>query len=208
MKKRATTIIGIIGVLAIAVMVIVVFYVQNKKAENPAEPEVDVSQLSEILLRDIDKSYPPTPKEVLKYYSEITCCFYNEELTQEQLEELAARSYILYDDELKDNMPFDKYMNDLQQEIVSFQAQKIVLSGYSVSAAADVERFSEDGFEWARLYAQYRLRQGTDYMYSNEVFIMRKDDDGHWKIYGFDLVKEEDMGEIEEEVAINIEGSN
>ncbi len=82
MKKRTTTIIGIIGVLAIAVMVIVVFYVQNKKAENPAEPEVDVSQLSEILLRDIDKSYPPTPKEVLKYYSEITCCFYNEDLTQ------------------------------------------------------------------------------------------------------------------------------
>lgn len=198
MKKRTTTIIGIIGVLAIAVMVIVVFYVQNKKAENPAEPEVDVSQLSEILLRDIDKSYPPTPKEVLKYYSEITCCFYNEELTQEQLEELAARSYILYDDELKDNMPFDKYMTDLQQEILSFQAQKIVLSGYSVSAAADVERFNEDGFEWARLYAQYRLRQGTDYMYSNEVFIMRKDDEGHWKIYGFDLVKEEDMGETEE----------
>ena len=198
MKKRTTTIIGIIGVLAIAVMVIVVFYVQNKKAENPAEPEVDVSQLSEILLRDIDKSYPPTPKEVLKYYSEITCCFYNEELTQEQLEELAARSYILYDDELKDNMPFDKYMTDLQQEILSFQAQKIVLSGYSVSAAADVERFNEDGFEWARLYAQYRLRQGTDYMYYNEVFIMRKDDEGHWKIYGFDLVKEEDMGETEE----------
>ncbi len=201
MKKKTTVIIGIIGIIAIAVMVIVVFWVQNKKAEVPTEPEVDVSAVSEILLKDISKAYPPTPKEVLKYYSEITCCFYNEDLTQEQLEDLAKRSYLLYDDELKDNMPFDTYMQNLTQEILSFQSQKIVLSGYSVSAAADVERFSEDGFEWARLYATYRLRQGTEYMYSNEVFIMRKDNAGHWKIYGFDLAKEENMGTMEDEVA-------
>lgn len=191
MKKKATTIIGIIGIIAIAVTVIVVFWMQSKKNEEPAEPEVDVSQLTEILLRDIDKSYPPTPKEVLKYYSEITCCFYNENLTQEQLEKLAERSYLLYDKELQENMPFEKYLNNLKEEVLNFQAQKIVVSGYSTSAATDVERFSEDGFEWARLYATYRLRQGTEYLYSNEVFIMRKDDDGHWKIYGFDLVKEE-----------------
>lgn len=197
--KKKTTIIGIIGIVAIAVAVIVVFWMQSKKQETPSEPEVDVSQVMEVLLRDIDKSYPPTPKEVLKYYSEITCCFYNEALTQEQLEQLAERSYVMYDDELKDNMPFEKYKENLQQEVLSFQAQKIVVSGYSVSAAADVERFREDGFEWARLYATYRLRQGTDYMYTNEVFIMRKDDDGHWKIYGFELANEEDMGAMEEE---------
>ena len=197
--KKKTTIIGIIGIVAIAVAVIVVFWMQSKKQETPSEPEVDVSQVMEVLLRDIDKSYPPTPKEVLKYYSEITCCFYNEALTQEQLEQLAERSYVMYDDELKDNMPFEKYKENLQQEVLSFQAQKIVVSGYSVSAAADVERFREDGFEWARLYATYRLRQGTDYMYTNEVFIMRKDDDGHWKIYGFELANEEDMGTMEEE---------
>ena len=40
-------------------------------------------------------------------------------------------------------------------------------------------------------------------MYSNEVFIMRKDEDGHWKIYGFDLAKEEDMGDLDEETSKN-----
>ena len=67
--KKKTTIIGIIGIVAIAVAVIVVFWVQSKKSQNPGEPEVNVSQAMDILLRDIDKSYPPTPKEVLKYYS-------------------------------------------------------------------------------------------------------------------------------------------
>ncbi|MBO4347105.1 MAG: hypothetical protein J5840_05635, partial [Lachnospiraceae bacterium] len=203
MKKKRTTIIGIIGIVAIAVMVIVVFWMQSRKNTDPGEPEVDVSQVMDILLRDIDKTYPPTPKEVLKYYSEITCCFYNDSLTQEQLEQLAERSYVLYDDELKDHMSFDQYLEDLQQEVLSFQAQKIVVSGYSVSAAADVERFSEDGFEWARLYATYRLRQGTEYLYSNEVFLLRKDDDGHWKIYGFDLVEDGDVGTLEEEKVFN-----
>ncbi len=203
MKKKRTTIIGIIGIVAIAVMVIVVFWMQSRKNTDPGEPEVDVSQVMDILLRDIDKTYPPTPKEVLKYYSEITCCFYNDSLTQEQLEQLAERSYVLYDDELKEHMSFDQYLEDLQQEVLSFQAQKIVVSGYSVSAAADVERFSEDGFEWARLYATYRLRQGTEYLYSNEVFLLRKDDDGHWKIYGFDLVEDGDVGTLEEEKVFN-----
>ena len=203
MKKKRTTIIGIIGIVAIAVMVIVVFWMQSRKNTDPGEPEVDVSQVMDILLRDIDKTYPPTPKEVLKYYSEITCCFYNDSLTQEQLEQLAERSYVLYDDELKDHMSFDQYLEDLQQEVLSFQAQKIVVSGYSVSAAADVERFDEDGFEWARLYATYRLRQGTEYLYSNEVFLLRKDDDGHWKIYGFDLVEDGDVGTLEEEKVFN-----
>ncbi|MBO4775290.1 MAG: hypothetical protein J5515_01625 [Lachnospiraceae bacterium] len=203
MKKKRTTIIGIIGIVAIAVMVIVVFWMQSRKNTDPGEPEVDVSQVMDILLRDIDKTYPPTPKEVLKYYSEITCCFYNDSLTQEQLEQLAERSYVLYDDELKDHMSFDQYLEDLQQEVLSFQAQKIVVSGYSVSAAADVERFDEDGFEWARLYATYRLRQGTEYLYSNEVFLLRKDDDGHWKIYGFDLVEDQEVGTLEEEKVFN-----
>ena len=95
-------------------------------------------------------------------------------------------------------MPYDTYYENLQEDILTFQSQGIVVSGYSTSAATDVEKFNQDGYEWARLYVTYRLRQGTEYIYSNEVFIMRKDSDGHWKIYGFDLVKGEEEVETEE----------
>lgn len=202
MKNKKAIIIGVIVVIAIAALVIVAFWTQNKKVKPEAEPEVDVSQVMELLLRDIDKSYPPTPKEVLKYYSEITCCFYNDSLSEEELRQLAERSYMLYDPELQDHMPFDTYFESLKQEVVGFQAQKIVVSGYSVSAAADVDRFTEDGFEWARLYATYRMRQGTEYMYSDEVFIMRKDDEGHWRIYGFTLAPEGDAPDTYEETVM------
>lgn len=192
MKSKMKMVAFIATILCIGILIVGIFLMQSKKTKEPEDRPVDVSQVTEILLKDIDKSYPPTPKEVVKFYSEITCCFYNSNITQEDLEALAEKSYILYDDELKANMTYEQYFENLQKEILNFQSKGIVVSGYSTSAAADVERFSQDGYEWARLYATYRLRQGTEYIYSNEVFILRKDSDGHWKIYGFDLVKEEE----------------
>lgn len=198
MKNKLKLVAGIASILCIGVLIVGIFMMQSKKTVSPDERPVDVSKVTEILLRDTEKSYPPTPKEVLKLYSEITCCFYNSDITQENLEALAAKSYLLYDDELKNHMPYDTYYENLQEDILTFQSQGIVVSGYSTSAATDVEKFNQDGYEWARLYATYRLRQGTEYIYSNEVFIMRKDSDGHWKIYGFDLVKEDDEVVTEE----------
>lgn len=200
-KKIVGTIVGIIGIILVAGLIVGMFLFQNKENGIEEEPVVDVSALTELLLRDIDKNYPPTPKEVLKYYSEITCCFYNDELTQEQLESLAERSYELYDEELKNNMSMEQYKTDLQQDILDFRGQNIVVSGYSLSASADVERFSQDGYDWARLYATYRLRQGTEYVYSNEVFVLRKDTEGHWKIYGFELANTEDDDTISTETS-------
>ena len=202
MKNKMKTIFGILAVVVVAATIVVLFLFQNKKAENIEEPEVDVSQVAELLLKDTEKNYPPTPKEVIKYYSEITCCFYNDDLTQEQLNKLADKSYELYDDELKANMPLEDYREDLQEDILEFKSQNIVVSGYSLSAAADVERYNRDGFEWSKLYATYRLRQGTEYLYTNEVFLLRKDDGGHWKIYGFALDSNESDEEMEE-VAMN-----
>ncbi len=187
MKGKTKTIFGILAVVVIAVAIMVLFVFKNKEGEAIDEPEIDVSQVASLVLKDIEKNYPPTPKEVLKYYSEITCCFYNDNLTQEELEQLADRSYELYDDELKANMSLEEYKTNLEEDILEFKAQNIVVSGYSVSAAADVERFTKDNYEWSRLYATYRLRQGTEYLYSNEVFLLRKDEEGHWKIYGFEL---------------------
>ena len=68
----------------------------------------------------------------------------------------------------------------------------------TVSASTDVEEFVVDGRECARLYVTYRLRQGTEYIYSNEVFIMRKDENGHWKILGWELLEEEEVESLQE----------
>lgn len=202
--KVKKTVYGIIAVLMIAAFILVAFYLINgkKSKENAvAEEQVDVTALTEILLQDIEKTYPPTPKELLKYYSEITCCFYNQDLNEEQLKDLAVRARELYDEDLVSSVTEEEYVQALKEDILSFKSQNIVISGYSLCASTDVEYFSQDGYDCARLFATYRLRQGTEYVYSEETFIMRKDGDNHWKIYGWVLDEDEDKKQIDGESA-------
>ena len=92
----------------------------------------------------------------------------------------------------------EEYLASLREDILEFNSLGIVVSGYTVSSSTDVEEFVVDGRECARLYATYRLRQGTEYIYSNEVFIMRKDENGHWKILGWELLEEEEVESLQE----------
>ena len=67
---------------------------------------------------------------------------------------------------------------------------KYTISSYFVSASTDVEEFTENGYSCARLYCTFNIKQGTNSpKASMEQFVLRKDDNGHWKIYGWELVK-------------------
>lgn len=199
MKKKKNILAGIIVILMTAVFILGFFVVINKKNGEKIPEATVVNPVDQVLLRDLERNYPPTPKEVLRYYSDITTCFYRDDLTEEQLKKLALKAREIYDDELCADKTEDEYLEDLKKDILSFQAAELVVSGYSLSASTDVEFFSADGFEFARLYANYRLRQGTEYAYVNELFLLRKDANGHWKIYGWDVVEEEAKQVTEDE---------
>lgn len=199
MKNRQKVLVIIIVILFVAVFLGLFVYINNKPQTQTADDEVVVSNVDNVVLRNLDINYPPTPKEVLKYYSEITTCFYQENLTEEDLTRLAQTARKLYDAELCADVTEEEYLESLRADILEFNSMGIVVSGYTVSSSTDVEEFELDGRKYARLYATYRLRQGTEYIYSNEVFIMRKDEDGHWKILGWELLEEEEVEELQSE---------
>lgn len=199
MKNRQKVLVVIIVILFVAVFLGLFVYINNKPQTQTADDDVVVSNVDNVVLRNLDINYPPTPKEVLKYYSEITTCFYQENLTEEDLTRLAQTARKLYDAELCADVTEAEYLESLRADILEFNSMGIVVSGYTVSSSTDVEEFEMDGRKYARLYATYRLRQGTEYIYSNEVFIMRKDEDGHWKILGWELLEEEEVEELQSE---------
>ena len=202
MKRKRKMLAGGIVILMAAVFVFALFIYLNRGNGTTPPESTQVSEVDKVLLRDLERSYPPTPKEVLKYYSDSTVCFYREGLEEEQLKKLAIKARELYDDELRADKTEEEYTEDLRKDILEFNAMGIVVSGYSLSASTDVEFFSQDGFEFARLYANYRLRQGSEYIYTTEVFILRKDaEDGHWKIYGWDVVEPEEEVATEQPVS-------
>lgn len=200
MKNRYKSLVIIIVILFVVAVLGVFIYINNKPKTETTEENVVISNVDNVVLRNLELNYPPTPKEVLKYYSEITMCFYEENLSEEDLVKLAQTARKLYDAELCAGVTEEEYIESLREDILEFNSLGVVVSGYTVSASTDVEEFAMDGREYARLYATYRLRQGTEYIYSNEVFIMRKDEDGHWKILGWELLEEEEVESLQETV--------
>lgn len=197
MKNRYKKLAIIIVVLFVVVVLGMFVYISNKPQQD-VEQEVVISNVDNIVLRNLDMNYPPTPKELLKYYSEITVCFYQQDLSEEDLIRLARTARALYDEELCAGMTEEEYVNSLREDILEFNSLGIVVSGYTVSSSVDVEEYEIDGREYARLYATYRLRQGTEYIYTNEIFVMRRDEDGHWKILGWELLEEEEVESLQE----------
>lgn len=166
------------------------FYLSNRTKGDGTEQAETITKSQQVLLRNLENNYPPSPREVLKYYCDILQCLYNEPHSDEELEKLAMQIQLLYDEEFVANQPEDVYLLNLAGEIAELNKHDMKISSYSTSSSTDVEYFSRDGYEWASLYGILSIRQGTKMLTSNEKFLMRKDEDGHWKIYGWELVKE------------------
>lgn len=191
MKSSKAIKIIIIG-LILAVIILVFYYHISNTARSKSEEEVQPTVVQNVLMKDLERSYPPSPKEVLKYYSEITKCFYNEEYTEEELEALAMKIQELYDEELIANKSREDYLKDLHSEIADMKQSKYTIYSYEISASTDVEYFTENDYSCARLYCTYNLKQAgsSGVTASVEQFVLRQDEDGHWKILGWELVND------------------
>ena len=186
MKKNGIKIV-IIGIVLAVLVIGYFYYISNKVEDTKKEEVVESTLVQTVLLRDLDKSYPPSPKEVIKYFSEISKCFYNEKYTEDELYELAMKIEGIYDDELLANQTKEQYLADLKSDIAEMKANDRSISSYEVSLSTDVEFFYEGEDYCARLYCTYNIRQKTEILQSRVVFILRQDENKHWKIFGWEL---------------------
>ena len=190
MKKiKGTRKIVLIIVLA-ALVLGYYFYLSNRNTPAGSE-ETDVETMTEserVLSRDLQTNYPPTPREVVKYFSEITECFYNEEHTDEELQALGLRMREIYDDELVNNQKEETYLDLLKSDVEDFKESGRTISSFAPSSSLDVEIFEKDGHECARLYCVYDIKQDGLLYQTTLCFILRKDEDSHYKIYGWKAV--------------------
>ena len=179
----------IIIVILVALVGGYYFYLSNYKSN---EEETIVTAVQEVLLKNLEDNYPPTPKEVLKYYSDISKCLYNEDYTQQQLEQMADKLLALMDEELAENNPRDQYIRDLKNEVKEFEQNGYTIVNYTTSKSTDVEEYTDNGRKYAKLYCTYSVKAGAEYKSSKQVFILRRETaTGHWKILGFELVNPE-----------------
>ena len=151
MKKTQGTKGLIIAIVLILIVAGYYYYLSHREVEKTEE--VTVSEAQELLLRDLDRNYPPTPKEVVKYFFDITTCLYNESLSEADVEALAMKVQELYDADLVIHNPKEEYFTELKSEIAAFRESNSQILNYSTSSSGDVdyfedERTSEEELAW------------------------------------------------------------
>lgn len=182
--KKSTVRVTILLILIIAGVVGYYAYLSGK-SRSIAE-EATMTAVQSVLSRDMQYDYPSTPKEVLKYYNEIQKCFYNEDCSDEEIESLGNRARELYDEELLANNEIGTYFVQLKAEIQEYKDKKRKITSMAVAASTNVDFFEEDGYEFARIYCGYNILEGNNNMQIRQVFLMRRDENRRWKIYGWE----------------------
>ena len=187
---------GTKGTVIIIILVCLVlsyyYYLSNKTVTSKPEEEIKASPVHEIMLKNYSNSYPPTPKEVVKEFLQISKVLHNEELSDEEIALVGMKVTELYDEELVNNKSEDEYITDLKSEIATFRSNEYVITNYFASSSTDVVYGTVKGYQCAKLYGTFSIRAGGKAQVLQDVFLLRKDADGHWKIYGWQPVEASD----------------
>lgn len=190
MKKNTsknTTKVAIIFLVLIVAVVAYFAYLSNKSRE--VEDEAAMTAVKLVLSRDLENNYPPTVKEVMKYYADIQKCLYSQECLDEEAEQLGMKARALFDDELLAANDVSNHLLALKSEITSFQDDSRQITAASVASSANVDTFTEDGYEFARIHCVYTVLDGGQSNLVDMVYLLRRDGNRRWKIYGWDLAQ-------------------
>lgn len=182
--KKTTPKVIITFICLLTLLVGYYAYLSGKDREE--KEEVTMTPVQEALSRDMQNDYPATPKEVLKYYNEILKCFYNEECTEEEIDDLGQKARELYDAELLEANELGTYLMRLRAEIADYKEKERRIASSAVATSTNVDYFEEDGFEFARIMCVYNIMEGEVSNPTRQVYLLRKDEDRHWKIYGWE----------------------
>ena len=185
--KKSTTTITLIFVCVLVAVVGYYTYLTGRSRED--QKEAVLSEVQLVLSRDLANDYPPTPKEVLRYYNEVIMCFYNEECTEQEIEDLGNKARQLYDEELLANNEPEAYLVRLKQEIEDGKEADMRITSASVASSTNVDYFEEDGYDFARIHCGYTVMLNGVSTPVREVYLLRRDENRQWKIYGWELAE-------------------
>lgn len=186
MKKYIKTIL----VVTIMVLLCVgVFYYLDRrdKKQDATDKSATAQSISALTTKDLDKNYPESPKEVVKFYARIQKMYYRNELTDEQIEELGAQSRKLFDEELKATQSDSEFITALKKEIASYNEKNRYISDYTIDDSDVVTYKTFRGKEYAFLSVTYMIRENEHLTIQKTKFTLRKDDDKKWKILYWEL---------------------
>lgn len=192
-SSKKNSVVTVITMIMIGCVIVGTFaYLYNREDKEKAEPEIVQTEAQKLLEKDLESTYPATPREVVKLYSRFSMCIHNDELTDEEFKKLGEKVRILYDKELLEANPSEEYLMNLATEVAEYRKSEREIKSYSIDSGDNIITWKEDGEEFARLLATYSMREGKEYNVVCHEFLLRKDEAGLYKILGWRLADKSD----------------
>ena len=194
--KKLAQLIG--SLCMVFVVVLGVFLALNLGEDDSifSKKEKTNTEAQNILAKDIDRNYPATVREVVRLFSRISKCYYNEVISEEEFNDLVELQRKLFDQEFLENNPLDTFSNNLMAEIDAAKAREQRMAVYRVQKQSSVITWLSEENHFASIIASYTMSaKGEGPTRTYEEFLLREDEKGRWKIVGWRLT---DPVEIED----------
>lgn len=181
MKKTRIVILAIVIVAAICTA----FYIVNNNSKKESAKEAELTEIQKITTRNMEKDYPATPREVVKFYNRIVKCYYGRQYSDDELEQLADQALSMFDDDLLKKNEKESYIESVKSDAAQYEEDNKSISQTDVCDSNDVKYMTDNGDDIAYVTASYFIKTGSSYTKTYQEYVLRKDDDGDWKILTF-----------------------
>lgn len=185
--EKSKNIKNIIIVIILAVAALGYFYYLSNRNTNEKALDANTTEVSKILAEDLSKTYPETPRGVIKFYNRILRCFYNEEYTEDELTGLGLQARELFDQELLVTNPEENYFKNLKAEIKDYADNNRNIFSIKLTSSDNVEYYTVEEREYSIVYCTYSLNASSGVSKLTHKYMLRKDENGQWKILGWEL---------------------
>lgn len=186
MKKKVRVVV--IALVCISLVAGYYYYLNHEASTRTADDQTQQTEVEKVLAKNLEKSYPQTPRSVVKMYNRILLCLYNEEYTDEQFEDLADQQRMLLDEDLLEANPRDTYLEFLKADVASYKNAEKQITVATVCGSADVVNKKVKGEDCAYVTSSYFMKEANkSYARTVQEYVLRQNEDGDWKIIGFYL---------------------
>lgn len=186
-NKRKRTLSTIVS-MSILAIVIVLFYFYIKNKVSTTDPSLkELTDAERLLNKDFDLYYPETPREVVKYFSNMIKIIYGNKASEEEINQLAVKIRELYDPEFLQLNPEEKYLQNLATELAEWKEKNRRITNY-IFVNKNKEKESEiDGIKYAVKYVSFTIQEDIKFTETWKI-LLRKNEDDKWKILGWEFV--------------------
>jgi len=183
-------------VLAIITVLAVFLYYQYTNNVNKPKHEDETKKLSafeKVIGLDLENDYPISAREIVDFFNQIQLCYYNEEISDSNIEKLAKKSRLLFDEQLLKENKYEDYLENLKLDIKDYKSKDKKITKIILDDASDIEYSEIDGVSYAKVDCIYYLSMGSETDKVPEKYALRKSEDGKWKILGFTVLNPDEI---------------